>query len=444
MNSTFLMSSRDYRILFDPFYDEVYLREIFENLNLSDNDQPTEMEQQIQQLSAQLTQLATASATQIAELLAANAQMTQKLNQLEATQATNVQQPNVTVTEYADIETTYISGNDIQLDAFKIIHEFNGDKKVYRSWRTQVAKLMKQIEQHQTHPKYAAALSIVRAKITGPASDILINNNTAHNIDAIIDRLDFSYSDQRPLYVIEAEMTAIKQGSKTLQEFYDAINQALNMVLTKITMTYKVKAEQKSLIVESQSKAIRTFITGLNSTLIRTTLYGNMPDSLSKAFAIAQTIQYDNQHLQLECKTTDQYKNVKKFNETRPISNPNFRYNTQQVNPTPKPNVNNPPQNKTPQTPIPMEIDNSGQFVQKTRFQPNGFQQMKRTFEPSFQNASRPPTYQHVNKSQRVNHVEANEDIRSIHGGSMENNCDDENQDNQSIVSQEESIFLDE
>lgn len=75
--------------------------------------------------------------------------------------------------------------------------------------------------------------AIIRAKITGAASDILINNDTAMNIDAIIDRLDFSYADQRPLYVIEAEITTIRQGGKTLQEFYDAINQALNMVLRK-------------------------------------------------------------------------------------------------------------------------------------------------------------------------------------------------------------------
>lgn len=66
-------------------------------------------------------------------------------------------------------------------------------------------------------------------------------------------------------------MTMIKQGGKSLQGFFDDINQALNMVLTKIAMTYKVAAEQKSLNAESKSKAIRTFITGLNSTLIRTT-----------------------------------------------------------------------------------------------------------------------------------------------------------------------------
>lgn len=66
-------------------------------------------------------------------------------------------------------------------------------------------------------------------------------------------------------------MTSIRRHSKTLQEFYDAINQ-LNMVLTKLAMTYKEAAEQKSLIAETQSNAIRTFLAGLNSPFICTTL----------------------------------------------------------------------------------------------------------------------------------------------------------------------------
>lgn len=174
--------------------------------------------------------------------------------------------------------------------------------------------MMSQIKALKEHPKYAAALSIIRAKISGAASDILINNNTAHNNDGIIDRLDFSYSDQRPLYVIEAEMTMMKQHNKSLQEFYDTINQALNMVLTKITMTYKEKAEQKSLMIESQSKAIRTFITGLDSPLIRTTLYGNMPKTLAQAFV----------H---QFKMHGQQKIMKgTINDLKPNFNPNFRY----------------------------------------------------------------------------------------------------------------------
>lgn len=232
-------------------------------------------------------------------------------------------------------------------------------------------------------------------------------------------------------------MTSIKQQSKSLQEFYDAINQSLNMVLTKITMTYKEPAEQKSLIAETQSKAIRTFITGLDSALIRTTLYGNRPDSLSKAFAIAQTIQYDDQHLQLDSKTQEQTKNAKRANESNP-NNPNFRYQMQKWNP----NVT--PPNKPTQNAAPMGVDSSGQFVQKPQQTPNNFQQ-KRQREPFTYANKSAASFQYVNKNQRVNHVDESEDMYSVNGDSMDNNCDCEAVDEQqSTEPKEESIFLDE
>lgn len=433
------MNKRTKRILSDPFSTDGGLSNLFQNLNLKHevNPQQTNMDAMIERLESQMSNLMTT-----------NAELVQKLNQLETAQATlRAERPstnNIIVTEYTDVVPTYATGADIQLDAFKVIHEFNGDRKIYRSWRTQVSKLMEQIDTFRTHPKYAAALSIIRAKITGVASDILINNNTAHDINAIIDRLDFSYADQRPLYVIEAEMTNIKQHGKSLQEFYDAINQALNMVLTKIAMTYKEAAGQKSLIAETQSKAVRTFITGLNGTLIRTTLYGNMPNSLSQAFAIAQTIQYDNHHLQLEFKMHEQQRGIKKFSETKPISNPNFRYQSQQPNQAQRSNLAVAPQNKQQQS-TPMEIDSSGQYVQKTQFQPNDVQQMKRQRDPSFQYVNKQtPSFQRMTKQQRVNHVEETDDIRSIYDDSLDNNCEAEVPDCQSVTSEQGSVFLEE
>lgn len=276
------------------------------------------------------------------------------MNQFQVTQ---------TAVEHNDITTTITSGDQIQLDSYKSIPEFSGDKSQYRSWREQVTRRMKMIESFKTHPKYEAALGIIRAKITKVAPDILINNKTAYNIDAIIDRLDFSYADQRPLYVVEAEMTSIKQSTKSLQEYYDTINQALNMVITKIVMTYKNDAEQKSLIAETQQKAIRTFIMGLNSSMMRNTLYGNTPKTLAKAFAIAQTIYYDNQHLQLDL-NRDSRRTQPRIQQPNPPMryNPNFNYNrTQQAT-----------QPKNPDKVEPMEVDSSARFRQSTNWrQPN-------------------------------------------------------------------------
>lgn len=417
-----------------------------------------ELEQRMAHLTAtnaaQITQLNANNAAQMAQVIATNNELLQKINQLEAIQATFPPPPTAPI-EYTDIVPIYATGNDIQLDAFKVIHEFNGCKQVYRSWRSQVVKLMQQIEQHQTAPKYASALNIVRAKIVGPASDILINNNTVLNIDAIIACLDESYADKRPLYIIEAEMTSITQQSKTLQEYYDAINQALNMVLSKINMTYKKKDAQESMGFEAEQRAIATFIAGMNSQLIRNAVYGNRPVKLAQAFSQAQHIQYDIQHLKMEQKTNEQQKNAKRANQM----NPNFpkfqapqQYNVQkpiqQFVPQPyqvqKPIQNFGPQFKPfQQRPTPMEVDTSKQFTQKSQ-QPNN-QQNKRPLDASFQYTNKPvASFQHVNKSQRINHIDENDDVNSVSEFSMENNYDSETSEELSIEPNEESVFLEE
>lgn len=301
-------------------------------------------------------------------------------------------QINTTPTEYVDIQTVIDDPDKIQLDPYKCIPEFSGNKNQYRSWREQVLRRMRMISQYKTHSRYEAALGIIRAKITGAASDILINNNTAYNIEAIIDRLDFSYADQRPLYVVEAELTAIKQGNKSLQDYYDCINQALNTVITKIVMTYKKEDEQKSLITEMQLKGIRTFIMGLNSSMMRSTLYGHAPKTLAKAYAIAQTVYYDSQHLHLE-KIREQSKPHSQV-QHQAKRNPNFDYNkSQQHQQSPQRNGNGKPE--------PMEVDNSARFKQTTNWQQNKpINGQKREFESSRQHVQQPNKLQKINVNQ--------------------------------------------
>lgn len=328
-------------------------------------------------------------------------------------------------TMYEDIITTITSGEQIQLESYRSIPEFNGDKNLYRSWRNQVSRRMSMIEDHKTHPKYEAALGIIRSKIVGPASDVLTNNKTAYNIDAILDRLDSSYADQRPLYIVEAEMTSIKQLNKTLQEYYDAINQALNLIISKIVLTYGTLDEQKSLIAEAQQKAIRTFIIGLKSNITRNVLYSQKPNTLAEAFTTAQTVFYDNQYLHLEQNRDAQ------MGQSRPQQGQNFankfkpgmqpqaqRYpfnqGTQQqaqrypANFNVSMNCNQPPQKPVRPTDRaePMEVDSSNRFNQNTNWrQPNqpANGPQKREYDSSRQHQSQP------NKMQRINQLEDEE-----------------------------------
>lgn len=85
--------------------------------------------------------------------------------------------------EDEDIITDITSGDQIQLESYRSIPEFSGNKGEYRSWRNQVNRRMNMIDAFKTHPKYEAALGIIRAKITKTASDVLNNNKTAYQCD---------------------------------------------------------------------------------------------------------------------------------------------------------------------------------------------------------------------------------------------------------------------
>lgn len=358
------------------------LTTLFEDIRLTDTDKMAEIEEIRIQLQQALMKIHISETRQNECEIKLN-NLSENLNQFQTTE---------TLPGHDDIVTTITSGDQIQLDSYKSIPEFSGNKNEYRSWREQVMRRMKMIFRFKEHPKYEAALGIIRAKITKGASDILINNNTAYNIDAIIDRLDFSYADQRPLYVVEAEMTTIKQSGKTLQEYYDAINQALNMVITKIVMSYKNENEQKSLINETQQKAVRTFIMGLKSPMTRNTLYGNSPKTLAKAFAIAQTIFYDNQHLQLDNQNL-QYREMQR-NQMH-IQKQNYPQGYSPIF-----NHNKPQQ---PNRPEPMEVDTSARFRQPTNWRQQNPQMnvaLKRDYNSSRQHLQQPQKIQKINQLQ--------------------------------------------
>lgn len=243
-----------------------------------------------------------------------------------------------------DIETEITSGDQIQFESYKAIPEFSGKKGQYRPWRNQVVRRMKMIDAFKKHPKYEAALGIIRSKITGPAN-VLTNNKTAYNINAIIKTLDSSYADQRPLYVVEAEMTSMKQNNKTLQEFHDDINEALHLVISKIVLAYNTEQEQRSLVAEAQIKAVRTFVVGLRSQMMRNILYSRAPGTLGEAFAIAQTVYYDHQQIQIDQKQESQRYQPRTQQKQfyTPKLNPNINYDKSMQNST-QPGIGNKPE----------------------------------------------------------------------------------------------------
>lgn len=305
------------------------------------------------------------------------------------------------IKEDEDIVAEITSGDQIQLESFKSIPEFSGINGTYRSWRNQVARRMKMIDAFKKHPKYEAALGIIRAKITGAASNVLTNNKTAYNIVSILKTLDSSYADKRPLYVVEAEMTSIKQLNRSLQEHHDAINEALNLVISKIVHAYKFEEEQRSLVAEAQKKAVRTFIVGLKNHMMRNILYGRTPESLADAFAIAQTVHYDQQYTESQefPIRSQQNRNSSKFNPNTTFNKPTL--NPNQVRFT----------NKSEEKPVKMNENKRENWRQSN--------QQQSTMNENKRENWRQQNQQQSNRVQKINQIQESE------SNSNNNNDDD-------------------
>jgi len=136
--------------------------------------------------------------------------------------------------------------------------------------------------------RFFSALSILRNKITGTANDALTHNGTVLNFDAIMARLDFVFSDKRPIHIIEQDLGVLSQGKLSIMDYYGLVNKKLTLLIYKTIMTY---GRNKPLTAEMNEKhkktALRVFITGLNGH-ISDVIFSTNPPDLPNAMVIVQ------------------------------------------------------------------------------------------------------------------------------------------------------------
>ena len=63
---------------------------------------------------------------------------------------------------------------------------------------------------------------------------MLSTYNTVLNFHAIIERLDFAYSDKKSIYTLEQELSTLRQGQETLLQFYDEVERKLTAIVNKV------------------------------------------------------------------------------------------------------------------------------------------------------------------------------------------------------------------
>lgn len=336
------------------------------------------------------------------------------------------------------MNVTIIEAKDVSLHIFKTLPEFTGERDQYATWRTMTKTAIKLLENHKETMRYFEALMIIRNKIIGAASTILNNYNTAFNFEAIIDRLDFTYADKRPLYILEQDLLVLQQNKLNLDEFYDKVNEKLNCIVNKINMTYKEKHTAMAFIEGANEKALRTFITGLNNRRGEI-LYASNPSSLPEAYARLQTIINDQARITFANRFNQRDNEKEKGYEMR---NPQFKFKeTLQRSSQSNQNVRSNPKFTAPE---PMEIDKSSIHVNvggnsnksKGQFNPT----IKRDFTKNSQGSNQPHfKYQRINKMEN----DTNYAKTIVEDNQPEEISDDDFEENSSTVSySKSSIFL--
>lgn len=172
-------------------------------------------------------------------------------------------------------------------DIIKLIPGYDGDVKGLPAWITSVQqKLDCALAQVPTSEKDNALKlwsSIIRDKITGKASEVLITNQTECKWDNIKSQLTDRFADKRDLATIVNRIPYIKQGNLTVEQFYFECSEILSDLSAKVNLDPNLQPCAKAVVASYETMIINAFIDGLHepfSSLVRT----SRPSSLLSAY----------------------------------------------------------------------------------------------------------------------------------------------------------------
>lgn len=282
-------------------------------------------------------------------------ELTERLNSLTAS--------SVEIREFKETEIVEGIQCSETLDVVKSLPEFSGKIENYVSWRQAAHTAYRVFQKFDGSSKHYQAIAIIRNKITGAADAVLSSYNTVLNFEAIIARLDFTYSDKKPIHLIEQELSTLRQGASTVIDFYDEVEKKLSLLTNKTLMAYD-RSVASVINDKYREDALRTFVSGLKKPLCDI-IFSSRPSSLPKALALAQEVESNHERYVFaatfsnrreEKRQESQARNLGNQQKEKGNKNPHFSRNRQQF--------------KHIQAPEPMDVDpSSSKFRQQTRYE---------------------------------------------------------------------------
>lgn len=105
-------------------------------------------------------------------------------------------------------------------DTIKQLPTYSGDKKQLTTWIDLVQSTLELYRELVNTPIYPIWLRQIRQKITEKANDVLVNNHTPLQWNAMRDALIDHFGDRRDLSTLTQKIPYLKQGSQTIDSFY--------------------------------------------------------------------------------------------------------------------------------------------------------------------------------------------------------------------------------
>uniref|UniRef100_W8BG60 Retrovirus-related Gag polyprotein from transposon gypsy n=1 Tax=Ceratitis capitata TaxID=7213 RepID=W8BG60_CERCA len=247
------------------------------------------------------------------------------------------------------------------LDLVKSLPEFDGQVSTYVSWRQAIHTAYEVFRSHQGSSRHYQAVGIIRNNLKGSADAVIASFasfNTVLNFEAIIARLDFTYSDKRPIYLIEQKLSTLRQGNLSVLKYFDEVEKKLTLLTNKTIMTHEGPIAE-SICTKYRADALRVFISGLKRPLCDI-LFASRLDDMPGALALAQEVEANRERYVFTsnfaefAEDPNRFKKIGDKNLEQRLRNP--QKNPHFFNRQPKRNGN---ENDQQDQLVPMEIDPS-------------------------------------------------------------------------------------
>lgn len=199
---------------------------------------------------------------------------------------------------------------------------FDGDREKYASWRMQVM-LVNETYANNPGKHYEFLQTLMTDKIAGIALQDLSSDRTEFNFNSIIDRLDITFGDNRPIDLLIEEMQIMSQEDKEPLEFYKDVEKHLSVLKNKIGIEEANRPDaQKSLVERANKQALSVLKYGLRRYYSRE-LQLRAPKSFGDAYSKLQAIVFEvrKRRVQAQKRNSEAYTrtNAVPYNNSTPV-----------------------------------------------------------------------------------------------------------------------------